>query len=92
MNNGIPLNELEYSYNPDGDYLRIDYPVDMNITGETFFKEVKELILNNQAIVEKLKEKLLYYQNRGWETEVTYTKLLESIYFTVHSKCSGGIS
>ena len=48
------------------------------------FAEIEQ-ILNHQRIVEKLKEKLLYYQNRGWETEVSYTELLQSIYF-VNSK------
>lgn len=53
---------------------------------------IKQQILNNQMIVDKLKERLLYYQNRGWETEGMFRKELESIYFvtknTVHSNCT----
>ena len=43
----------------------------------------KKQILDNQKIVNKLKEKLLYYQNRGWDTEVEYCKILEEVYFVV---------
>jgi len=54
----------------------------------------KEQILNNKAIVEKLKEKLLYYQNRDWPTEDMFTDLLKEIFFvtskTVSNKGSGG--
>ena len=42
----ISLSELEYSYNPNKDYLRIEYSVDMNIQGEEFYKGIKQRIIN----------------------------------------------
>lgn len=41
--------------------------------------EIKKQILENQEIVKRLKEKIEYYQKRGWETEEQYYFLLQYI-------------
>ncbi len=85
LNNGIPVEENPLTLNSKIEYL--NGLAVKSIRPELLIsQEEQDKILNNQAIVDKLKEKLLYYQNRGWETEDMFIELLRGIYFTKHSE------
>lgn len=91
MNNGISKDD--FIYDIDKDVLIIDRTVDMNITGENFYKGIKEQILNNQAIVNRLQQVIDDYKMQVWESPTIHrmvVKHLEEIMANSnkHSKCS----
>lgn len=78
MNNGLTLDNFILSRN------RCVFLIDIE---DRDYETLRNEILDNQLIIERIKGKLCLYKNSADPVEIILTELLAT---TVHSKCFGG--
>lgn len=84
------LSEDNFEYDEGSDVLEIEIIACMNITGREYYNSIRDTILNNQAIVERLEQVIDDYEKQVWESPTNHRMVVkhlkEILGDTFHSK------